>query len=182
MTRLYLVRHGRATGGFGDAADPGLDATGHQQAASMATRLAPLGPLPMMTSPLRRARDTAAALEREWNTMALVDTGIGEIPAPSDDLAAREAWIRQAMGQTWDELGVRYTSWRTMVTELLLRIKVDTVVVSHFVAINAVIGQAAGDDRIMCAPVANASVTVVDHDAHTFSVVEIGEQDATVVQ
>lgn len=182
MARLYLVRHGRATGGFGEAADPGLDAVGQQQAEAMATTLAPLGPLPMMTSPLRRARDTVAALERQWSTMALVDAGVGEVPAPSDDLAEREAWIRRAMGQTWTELGPRYTSWRTMVTELLLRIKVDTVVVSHFVAINAVIGHATGDDRVMCAPIGNASITTVDTEAHTFTVVEVGEQDASVVQ
>jgi broad specificity phosphatase PhoE len=182
MPRLYLVRHGRATGGFGDDPDPGLDDHGRQQAESMAATLAPLGPLPMMTSPLRRARDTAEPLERHWNTMAIVDPGVGEVPAPSDDLAEREAWIRQAMGQTWAGLGPRYTSWRTMVTELLLRIREDTVVVSHFVAINAVIGHATGDDRVMCAPLGNASVTIVDHDHHTFSLVEVGEQDATVVQ
>jgi broad specificity phosphatase PhoE len=182
MPRLYLVRHGRATGGFGDALDPGLDALGAQQAEAMADVLAPLGPLPMMTSPLRRARETVAALERRWNTVALVDSGVGEVPAPDEDLTAREAWIRQAMGKTWTELGPRYTSWRTMVTELLLRTKVDTVVVSHFVAINAVIGHATGDDRVMCAALGNGSVTTVDCDVHSFDVVEIGEQDATVVQ
>ena len=148
----------------------------------MAQTLAPLGPLPTMTSPLRRARDTAAALERAWDTMALVDAALGEVPAPSDDLAERDAWIRQAMGQTWTELGPRYLSWRTMVTELLLRIKVDTVVVSHFVAINAVIGHATSDDRVMCAAVGNASVTTVDTDMKAFTLVEVGEQDATVVQ
>ena len=182
MPRLYLVRHARATGGFGEAADPALDDLGQKQAEAMATTLAPLGPLPMLTSPLRRARDTAAALERHWNTMAIVDAGVGEVPAPSDDLAEREKWIRQAMGQTWTDLGPRYTSWRTMVTELLLRIKADTVVVSHFVAINAVIGHATGDDRVMCAALGNASVTTVDHDNRSFTLVDIGEQDATVVQ
>ena len=182
MPRLYLVRHGRATGGFGDDPDPGLDDHGRQQAEAMAAGLAPLGPLPMMTSPLRRARDTAHPLERHWNTMAIVDSGVGEVPAPTDDLAARGAWIREALGQTWTDLGPRYQSWRTMVTELLLRIRVDTVVVTHFVAINAVIGHATEDDRVMCAPVGNASVTIVDHDHHTFSLVEVGAQGATVVQ
>lgn len=182
MPRLYLVRHGRASAGYGDDPDPGLDDVGRRQAEAMADRLAPIGPVPMLTSPLQRTRQTAAALERRWNTMAVVDTAVAEIPAPSDDLAERRVWIQQALRSTWTELGPRYTSWRTMVTDLFLRIHEDTVVVTHFVAINAAIGVATGDDRVLCAPVGNASVTIVDHDRHTLSVVEVGEADETVVQ
>jgi broad specificity phosphatase PhoE len=182
VPRLYLVRHGRAAAGYGADPDPGLDDLGREQAEAMAERLAPLGPVPMLTSPLQRTRQTAAALERRWNTMAVVDAAVAEIPAPSDDLAERHAWISEALGSTWTELGPRYTSWRTMVTDLLLRLREDTVVVTHFVAINAAIGVATGDDRVMCVPVDNASVTILDHDHHTLSVVEVGGQDTTVVQ
>ena len=73
MPRLYLVRHGRATGGYGADLDPGLDELGHAQAASMAASLEPHGPLRMITSPLRRARETSGALESRWNTMAIVE-------------------------------------------------------------------------------------------------------------
>lgn len=177
MPRLYLVRHGRAAAGFGEDLDPGLDDHGKQQAHAMAERMAELGPLPMMTSPLRRTRETAAPLEQRWKVAALVDGGVAEIPSPSEDLAERAAWIRDALAKTWTELGPRYKSWRTMVTELLLRGREDMVVVTHFVAINAVIGVATNDDRVMCARVDNASVTIVDHDNKAFSVVEIGGED-----
>src|SRR5680860_1066136 len=120
MPRLYLVRHGRATGGFGDDADPGLDDLGRSQAEAMADRIEPLGPLTMVTSPLRRARETTAALEARWNTMALVEPSIAEIPAPTDDLDERHTWLRQAMGTTYTDLGKRYSSWRTMVASVLL--------------------------------------------------------------
>ena len=66
MPRLFLVRHGRATGGYGADLDPGLDDLGRAQAAATAERLGPLGPLPMITSPLRRAREPAAALEARF--------------------------------------------------------------------------------------------------------------------
>ena len=62
--RLYLVRHGKAAAGFGEARDPGLDPVGHQQAAAMAAALAPLGPTPLVVSAMRRTRETAAALRR----------------------------------------------------------------------------------------------------------------------
>lgn len=182
MPRLYLVRHGQAAAGYGDDPDPGLDDLGHQQAEAMALQLAPIGPIPMLTSPLQRTRQTAAALERQWGTMAVVDPAVAEIPAPSDDLAERHAWIQQALASTWTDLGPRYTSWRTMVTDLFLRIREDTVIVTHFVAINAAIGVATGDDRVMCARVDNASVTIIDHDHKTLTVVQTGGLGESVVQ
>lgn len=181
MPRLYLVRHGRATGGYGADLDPGLDELGHAQAAAMAETLEPHGPLRMITSPLRRARETSGALESRWNTMAIVEPSVGEIPAPVEDLDERHAWLRQAMGSTYTELGPRYRSWRTMVTDVLLHQHDDTVVVTHFVLINAVLGVATGDDRVMTSAVGNGSVTIVDHDHDRFEVVQIGTDDATTV-
>ena len=57
MTQLYLVRHGRAAAGWNTDPDPGLDDIGRAQAAAAADRLAPIGPLPIVTSPLRRCRE-----------------------------------------------------------------------------------------------------------------------------
>jgi len=183
MPRLYLVRHGRATGGYGADLDPGLDELGSAQAATMADRLAPLGPIPLLSSPLRRARETAGALEERWGTMGIVEPGVGEIPAPVEALDERHRWLQQAMASTYAELGPRYRSWRTMVSSLLLHLHTDTVVVTHFVAINAVLGVATGDDRVMSTAVGNGSVTVLDHDHEGFEIVEIGTDDAaTVVQ
>ncbi len=174
MPRLYLVRHGQASAGWGEDPDPGLDDVGRRQAETMADTLAPLGPLPMLTSPLRRTRETASALEHRWGTMAVVDAAVAEIPAPSDDLAERHAWLQTALGSTWTELGPRYVSWRTMVTDLLLGLREDTVIITHFVAINAAIGRATEDDRVMVAPVGNASITVFEHDRKILTLVEAG--------
>lgn len=181
MPRLYLVRHAHAAASYGEDTDPGLDDLGHRQAEAMATALAPVGPLPMLVSPLRRTRETAAALEGRWNTLAIVDPGVAEIPSPSDDLSERTAWLRVVLGQRWPELGPRYQAWRTMVLELLLSRTEDTVVITHFVAVNVAIGAATGDDQLVCAPVGNASVTVFDHDRETIELVELGESDDSIV-
>ena len=82
MARLYLVRHGRATGTWVAHPDPGLDDVGREQAARMAEELTAHGPLPLFTSPLRRTRETAAALEQRWAVSAKVEPDVGEIPSP----------------------------------------------------------------------------------------------------
>ena len=56
MAKIYMVRHGRAEDVLGESMDPGLDALGHSQAEAVAQKLASLGPLPILSSPLRRTR------------------------------------------------------------------------------------------------------------------------------
>jgi broad specificity phosphatase PhoE len=58
----------------------------------------------------------------------------------------------------------------------------DTVVVSHFVAINAVIGAAVGDDRLVIRSLDNCSITIVDIDDGTLSLVEGGHEADTLIR
>ena len=80
MPRLHLVRHGRATGGWDVDPDPGLDPLGVEQADRLVERLAPLGPLPVVTSPLRRCRETAAPLAHAMEHHARRRGGRGRDP------------------------------------------------------------------------------------------------------
>ena len=57
MPGIYMVRHGKAAAGFAGHPDPGLDDLGRSQALATAAALAPLGPLPVYSSPLARARE-----------------------------------------------------------------------------------------------------------------------------
>ena len=129
----------------------------------MADLVAPRGPLPILVSPMRRCRETAAPLERRWATIAAVDPAVSEIPSPPDvPLQERTTWLHAAMAGTWADIGAEYTRWRDSVVARLLAIDVDTVVVSHFVAINAAIGAATGSDQIVVAALDNCSQTVMD--------------------
>jgi len=56
MSRIYMVRHGKAEAGFGEGMDPGLDARGRSQAEAVAQTLKAKGPLPIISSPLRVTR------------------------------------------------------------------------------------------------------------------------------
>jgi broad specificity phosphatase PhoE len=66
------------------------------------------------------------------------------------------------MQGTWVDLGMRYTMFRDGIVAALAELPTDAVVFSHFVAINAVIGAALGDDRLVIRSLDNCSITVVE--------------------
>lgn len=177
MARLYLVRHGRAAAGWDHSADPDLDDVGRDQAAGLAERLAPLGPLPILVSPLQRTRSTAAPLEARWRTTATIDPAVGEIPSPPGvPMTGRTGWLREAMAGTWAELEPDYQAWRDAVVDRLRSVESDTVVVSHFIAINAAIGAGTGQDRVVCVALDNCSCTVMDVIDGRLQLIEQGDE------
>ena len=181
MVRLYLVRHGKAAAAFSEAPDPGLDATGAAQAEAMAERLAPLGPLPIITSPLRRTRETAMPLEQRWRFTARIEPAVGEIPSPMEDPAARGVWLRGVMAGVWSAQADTLRAWRQQVIDGLVVLPRPMVVVTHFVAINVAVGVAERDDRVISFAPDNCSVTVLDVEEGRLRLVRRGVERATQV-
>jgi broad specificity phosphatase PhoE len=183
VTRLVLVRHGRATAGWDTDPDPGIDALGVAQARAAADVLAPLGPWPIVTSPLRRCQETAAPLAARWGVTPVVEPAVAEIPSPeSVPMGERVAWLRAAMDGRWSELGPRYSGWRDAGVAALVALPTDTVVVSHFVFINAAIGAAVGDDRVLIASLDNCSRTTFEVVDGRLTLVEIGHEADTLIR
>ena len=182
MPRLTLVRHGQAAAGFGEDHDPGLSEIGRRQAEAAADAVAPLGPLPILCSPLRRCRETAQVLADRWDVTPTVDPAVGEITSPTDDLAGRTAWLREAMQGPWSALDDERRTWRDGVVARLLAIDTDTVVHSHFIAINAAVGAALGEDRVVCFTPDNCSITTLESDGRSLSIVSLGGQAMTEVR
>ncbi len=183
MTRLYLVRHGRASAGWNTDPDPGLDRIGEQQAQDVAARLRPLGPLHIESSPLLRCQETAAPLASSWKRAVSIEPRIAEIPSPEGvAMADRVEWLREAMRGTWSDLGVRYTGFRDGVAAALRSRTGDTVLFSHFIAINAAIGAALGDDRLVIRSLDNCSVTVIDVIDGQLHLVEGGHEADTLIR
>ena len=182
MARLHLIRHGQAAAGWDADPDPGLDELGRAQAAAAAARMAPLGPMSLVCSPLRRTRETAAPLAEAWGMVPTIESRVGEIQSPTADLAERGAWLRTALAGSWADLGPEHHVWRDELLATLGALTEETTVITHFVAINAVLGVALGDDRLMVRSVGNATTTVVDHDGDRIRVVsEPGEATTTVL-
>jgi broad specificity phosphatase PhoE len=168
---LIVVRHGRTAANasgllLGRRLDPGLDELGRRQAAALGAALA--GASRVVSSPLRRARETAEALggavsvDERW-----AEVDYGELDGmPLADVPA-ETWARWRAdpdhtppgGESLRQLAARV---RPACDELLAEAaEADIVVVTHVSPVKAAVAWAlgVGDDvawRMWCAP---ASIT-----------------------
>ena len=182
MGHIVLVRHGKAAAGWSDDLDPGLDDLGRRQAQAMADRLHLFGPLPLYSSPLRRCRETAEALGDRWGVEPIVTPEVGEVESPTADLEARGEWLKGLMRSTWASQPDELHAWRQRAVDFVRSLEAqDAVVVSHFIAINAVVGAATGDDRVVSFAPDNCSVTELKVEGGTLEVVELGGTAATFV-
>lgn len=181
MTTIYLVRHGRAEAGWSEQRDPGLDDTGRRQAEKAARALSDRGPLPVLASPLRRARETAHEFEMLWRTPATVEDRVAEIPSSGMTLAERGEWLKALTKRRWDDLDATIQSWRRTAIECLLEISQDTVVVSHFMVINAVVSWVRSDERVVCCHPVQGSRTTLKRDGESFQLLEIGAEGPSTV-
>lgn len=188
MARVYLIRHGRAAAGWDTDPNPPLDERGKQQAIDVARSFARHSVMPIVSSPLLRCQQTAFPLSSTWGVEVDIEPAVAEIPSPEGyDLSNRVGWLRNAMAGTWSELaessGDRYGAYRNSVVERVSAFDVDTVVFSHFVAINVVIGAATQDDRMVIASLDNCSVTAVDVATDgTLTIVEMGREADTLIR
>lgn len=174
VARIYLVRHGEASAHWTEAADPGLSALGHEQARAVARTLAPLGPVVIASSPLRRARETAAPLETAWQVPARIVEAVAEVPSPSIPPRERSNWLTRLMQGSWSSADPGLQTWRGTLLDFLIGSEADIVVFSHYVAINAAVGAALGGDDFAPFQPANGSITVIDNDRGRLHLIEQG--------
>lgn len=184
MTRIYMVRHGRASAGWDSALDPELDELGHAQAREVADQLQSLQLGNIITSPLLRCQQTAEPLGLKWNVAPQVFTEVSEIPSPKGvAMSDRIVWLRQAMQGTWSDLGADYFAYRDCITDFVRGIQTDTVIFSHFIAINAVIGGVLGDDRLVIRSLDNCSITIFESDTTgNLSLTQGGHEADTLIR
>ena len=188
MSRLYLIRHGRPASNWGgDDDDPGLDEAGKAQANATRDWLIALPPAErptrVVSSPLRRCRETAAPTAEALGVEIEIDPAVGEIPTPaalSHD--ARPAWLQSAFQGTWADIkgDLDYDAWRRTGAASLGK-RGGTAVFSHFVAINGVVTTLTGDDRVIAFRPDHCSVTVLETDGERLSLVARGPEAPTGV-
>ena len=188
MARLYLIRHGRPSatwGGHDD--DPGLDEAGDAQARAARDwlLLRPEGERPrlVVSSPLRRCRETAQPTAEALGVTAEIDAAVGEIPTPKALSAAeRGPWLREAFQGTWKAIpgDFDYDVWRRGIAASLVA-RGDTAVFSHYVAINAVVSTLLGVDEVLAFRPDHCSITVLETDGTTLKLIQQGAEASTGV-
>ena len=179
MPKLYLVRHGEPAALWGAHPDPGLSELGHSQAGRVAERLIAWGAKSLITSPLARCRETAGPTGARLGYSATINRAVAEIPVPAH-VADHRPWLMSVMGGKWtaDHVDPALRVWRAQVGEALLALNEDTIVFSHFVAINAAVGRAMGVDDVTVFKPGHASVTILDAHDGVLRVEELGDEGA----
>ncbi|WP_293907289.1 histidine phosphatase family protein [Phenylobacterium sp.] len=188
MARLYLIRHGRPSatwGGHDD--DPGLDEAGDLQARAardwLLSRPADERPRLVVSSPLRRCRETAQPTAEALGVTAEIDAAVGEIPTPKALTAdERGPWLRAAFQGTWKAIqgDFDYDVWRGEIAASLVS-RGHTAVFSHYVAINAVVSKLLGVEEVLAFRPDHCSITVLETDGKTLTLIETGAEAATGV-
>jgi broad specificity phosphatase PhoE len=179
---VFLVRHGEAAASWGESPDPGLSELGRQQADVAAASLGQeiTEGTQIWSSPLRRAVETAGPLARIMRQTVREDEAFREIPAPVP-LVRRQIWLRQFMQQQWHEQEEGLIAWRTAALSRLLGLRRPAVVFTHFLVINAVVGQVLARDETLCFWPANGSITRLRHHGTGLELIQLGEEITTLV-
>jgi broad specificity phosphatase PhoE len=137
----------------------------------------------VVSSPLRRCRETAEPTARALGVAVEIDGRVGEIPTPAA-LSAEERgpWLRKSFAGTWAEIegDLDYDAWRREIAASLVA-RGNTAVFSHYVATNAVVSQLLADPKVLAFRPDHASITVLATDGQTLSLVEMGREAATGV-
>ena len=185
MARLYLIRHGKPASTLWQDEDPGLDATGLEQARAVRDRLMALPqserPTCVVSSPLRRCREIAEPTAEALGVAIEIDLAVGEIPTPAALTGdERPAWLRNTFIGTWSQIegDLDYDAWRHAVAKGVTT-RGGTAIFSHYVAINAVVSLLRGDDRVEGVRPDHTSVTVLETDGTTLSLIDMGHEAAT---
>lgn len=188
MSRVYMIRHGKPSATWGDSdEDPGLDEVGLAQARAAAESLLALPeahrPTKVVSSPLRRCRETAQPFADALGVTVVIDPNVGEIPTPralSHD--ERGPWLRGAFGGLWGQIegDLDYDAWRRGVAETV-RGYAGAAVFSHYVAINAAVSTALDDDRVMGFRPDHCSIQTFEAAPDGLVLIEKGREAATSV-
>lgn len=179
---IFLVRHGEAAAGWTESNDPGLSELGRQQAAEAARQL--MGRIPpgirLLSSPMQRARETAAPLAAALGTEPAIVEPFREIPTPVA-MAERQTWLNRIARQSWNEQHAMVQDWRAALLAALQEIREPTVVFTHFMVLNAIVGALRDDDRVVTFLPDNASVTTLRGFGSDLQLAELGREFRTRV-
>ena len=178
---ITLVRHGEAAAGWGEHPDPGLSDAGYAQAQAVASSLSAAPVSLILTSPMLRCRETALPLERTLGQSAVVTPEISEIPTPANLEQDRVDWLKGLMAGNWSDTPALIHDWRQALLAKIVTLPDNTVVFTHFVAINAIVSGLEGTDAAVVFRPTYCSQTILERAGTKLQVARRGAEATTRV-
>ena len=177
-SRLILVRHGSAPSEWATRGDPDLNARGRRQARLACAGLQRLGPMPILSSPLKRAVQTATPIAERWGVPIRIDPVLRDIEPPSG-VTPPEAWswLERLTQETWDESPGEVRALRDEIIRLASELRGDTLLVTHMFTISVLLGHASGGEETMPFWPDNCSISIVE-TGDRWRLVRVGRQIA----
>jgi broad specificity phosphatase PhoE len=177
---IIFVRHGEAAAGWGHHRDPGLSETGQLQAQAVAETLIRETPECVLSSPMLRCRETAAPLAELAGLDVTIDPDVSEIPTPPD-VSDRVDWLRQLMSGQWADAPALVLDWHKRLLNRLNSLPDRTIVFSHFVAINALVGYLEARSDVMVFRPDYCSMTRLQQTPEGVALISRGAEAGTAI-
>ncbi len=181
---IYLIRHGEANAAWDEDPDPGLSERGKLQSEELKKELIQdiSSNFYAISSPLLRAKETAKPLKESLGfDLNIIDT-FAEIPSPGIPLSERRSWLRGIFNAKVKELEEPQLYWRNSIIESLKVLKKDTIIFSHFMVINCVVGWIKNSEKFVSFHPDNCSVTKIRRENEQFEILSLGRDFTTTVQ
>ena len=104
--KIYIIRHGEAAKSWEVDRDPELSLKGREQAQNISDILAQedLNDFQIISSPLRRAIETAEPISKKLKKEVKIDESFIEIPSPGIDMSESPSWLREMFSKNFYRL------------------------------------------------------------------------------
>lgn len=184
-TTIYLIRHGEAAQAWDKAPDPILSQNGINQANNLAKKYLPIlkkRDFQLVSSPLARAQQTAIPFEKGLNASAIINPNFAEIPSPGIALVDRRNWLKALFSKTINELEAPQLEWRNNIIQAVQSLEKNTLIFSHFMTINAIVGWIGNNEKIVSYYPNYCSITQIEKIGNQFFIKEKGEELTTIIQ
>ncbi|MVF12901.1 histidine phosphatase family protein [Ketobacter sp. MCCC 1A13808] len=150
MIEILCIRHGQAAASWQENPDPGLSEEGTRQALGLVPVLRQEKIRSIISSPMQRTRQTASPLCKALHLPVTIDNNFCEIPTPAlVPLEKRLDWLRASSHLKWPQLEEGLHRWRDNILNSIRAIQTPTIIVTHFMVLNVVVGSIRGDVKLV---------------------------------
>jgi broad specificity phosphatase PhoE len=180
MIAVAVVRHGKDEGKFGSG-DPCLTAEGKVEAMEAARELSSVPWRALVCSPAARAVQTAQLIGRELGLSPVPDPLFEELRPGSDLTGTRGEWQRGILDLPWEQVPAALRGWRDSLMSRIRGLREDTVIVTHFGTINAIVSPLAGSRTFFSFAPRTCSITrLAVRPGHGVAIEELGASKAGI--